>query len=758
MLKKSGFENLLCNLVKKGMGENKSIGFYDINEIIVRPVKTLWCISQSRKDTLSKILHDNTRFWGGLYNAIVPIINGTLSEFWIDFVRKYDPDMIVIVSNEINQDFSEKMSEMLFLNIIDYKDLPTLKKKYDTQTFGLGTNISKIIDYKYEEGVTPIISEYPVTNEFYIYRIASVGHPKPYEDNNFFNVEEWETHNLCNYIYSMEFFSFKDQTDEIAWISNDLLRNISNLYEEDEKSNNQFSLDWLNQKSLSFEYVGDLEFDLFFKFKHIQVFGERIYVIIGSYANMETFALFWNLRMTLRKVLWVPEEFFIEVFPKLNLSDEQTIILISLEVEYNTLVNIASILDSDFPKHSVLAFDFYSSDLIPIIKPFSKEVGRVQIPLFITKNYTVIYNEKIDQFIQKAMQKSGRMNLIVEFIPTKLKIPSKRFLNSMIPKADRVTEDNGFCFFISDDIEMNLPYPFSFSFSVKFPDLLQVIQKWMEDAFSENFIGFELSDKGKYSKKAIELFGSLEECADSFDNEYKQGIINTFFKTKKQEEGNKKIAKSDHTYEGLKKNLVQSRGISFEEDKIKVIVEQFIEKKILLQGLKLVCKECNNTEWYPLSQVSEIFQCKRCLSANPVAFSPNIYLRLNESVLQAFTYFFQPTIKGLLFLKQKSQYSLEYFLETKIKFTENSIERKIELDFLGIYDGKLFIGEAKNSSAGFNKETFDKLIKYTQKLQPDMFFISVSNLIKGKRKYIDLLRNKMKDNRIEVEIAFSRKL
>ncbi len=92
-----------------------------------------------------------------------------------------------------------------------------------------------------------------------------------YEDNDFFNNEKWEIYNLCNYFENLDFYSFEDRTDEIAWISNDLLKNIATALNKDD-FNTHFSLDWLNQKSFSFEYVGDLELDLVIKY-HDRIFA-----------------------------------------------------------------------------------------------------------------------------------------------------------------------------------------------------------------------------------------------------------------------------------------------------------------------------------------------------------------------------------------------------------------------------------------------------------------------------------------------------
>ena len=62
-----------------------------------RPHRIVFIVDVSKRsffNDLVKLIHDCYKKWGGRFFQIVPAINGSVSDVWIDYISSYDPDLI----------------------------------------------------------------------------------------------------------------------------------------------------------------------------------------------------------------------------------------------------------------------------------------------------------------------------------------------------------------------------------------------------------------------------------------------------------------------------------------------------------------------------------------------------------------------------------------------------------------------------------------------------------------------------------------
>lgn len=200
---------------------------------------------------------------------------------------------------------------------------------------------------------------------------------------------------------------------------------------------------------------------------------------------------------------------------------------------------------------------------------------------------------------------------------------------------------------------------------------------------------------------------------------------------------NKKLGyKNKHFIENLKRTL-----------------SELIKQNILQIGLQPQCPSCGLSEWYHIDETKQDIICKGCRSGFNITPEEKWFYKLNSLV--RFGYSQQGLTPVILTLGQLfEECNTSFIYETSqdvFKFGEK--EHFTDLDIICIQDGKLIIGEIKQSIKGFKNKDFASMKKVAEIIKPNKIIFSsldesCNNNIKRK---INKLREDLEIFKIEVE-------
>ena len=74
------------------------IQFTDTIQMKISPIRVAWILNVKILDPkiIREIVALNTRLWGGFQNVFIYSEEGLIPDFWVNYLIKYDPDIIVI--------------------------------------------------------------------------------------------------------------------------------------------------------------------------------------------------------------------------------------------------------------------------------------------------------------------------------------------------------------------------------------------------------------------------------------------------------------------------------------------------------------------------------------------------------------------------------------------------------------------------------------------------------------------------------------
>ncbi len=200
---------------------------------------------------------------------------------------------------------------------------------------------------------------------------------------------------------------------------------------------------------------------------------------------------------------------------------------------------------------------------------------------------------------------------------------------------------------------------------------------------------------------------------------------------------NKKLGyKNKHFIENLKKTL-----------------SELIKQNILQIGLQPQCPSCGLSEWYHIDEIQQDIICKGCRSGFNIAPEEKWFYKLNSLV--RFGYSQQGLTPVILTLGQLfEECNTSFIYETSqdvFKFGEK--EHFTDLDIICIQDGKLIIGEIKQSIKGFKNKDFTSMKKVAEIIRPNKIIFSSldNNCNKNIESKINKLREDLELLEIEVE-------
>ncbi|MGD8373939.1 MAG: hypothetical protein PVI21_03725 [Candidatus Woesebacteria bacterium] len=130
------------------------------------------------------------------------------------------------------------------------------------------------------------------------------------------------------------------------------------------------------------------------------------------------------------------------------------------------------------------------------------------------------------------------------------------------------------------------------------------------------------------------------------------------------------------------------------------------------------CRRCGLKEWHSVDDLKTDNACRGCGNSFTVAPEQQWWYKLNSLISSEGGIYNQvPLILALGELYEGSTSSFMYFPPVDV-YTGKGYRLLTDLDIFAIVDGKLVVGEVKNSAALFDDEEIDKLLKAAARLKP----------------------------------------
>ena len=231
---------------------------------------------------------------------------------------------------------------------------------------------------------------------------------------------------------------------------------------------------------------------------------------------------------------------------------------------------------------------------------------------------------------------------------------------------------------------------------LRFPDAATVFRELFARA------GYECSESpaGRFRRLATELWGGLGPFSEDLSETGRFAILRGWIAPDPKKDGEPRppgIRLRGRRYLSLED--VRVLGGLTSTDDARVLVDSYLARDIVRRGFVLKCSLCRNTDWYPVDDLGQHFQCTRCRASNLVLRETWITLTdeavpfydLAEVATQALEFNCHVPIGALAALQKNCR----VFAEAPELEVYRDGGPKVELDLLVITDGLIGLGEAK---------------------------------------------------------------
>jgi hypothetical protein len=226
------------------------------------------------------------------------------------------------------------------------------------------------------------------------------------------------------------------------------------------------------------------------------------------------------------------------------------------------------------------------------------------------------------------------------------------------------------------------------------------------------------SDKGFYAENACQKFGGLAPLAQFLRSQVGQLFAAAFLDKSKPQEGDhlKGVPLAGRRYLDLD-SLATAIG---SEKETAALLDRLASAACVYRGLLLQCEYCRRADWFPLSDLTDAFTCKRCHKTQVFTrkhwrypSQPHLYYQLDELVYLGLEHNMQVPLLALDALQGMSTDSFLYVHELGYRELDTEMS-PMEVDLNCVTDGLLTIGEAKkdNRLGKNDKEESETISKY----------------------------------------------
>jgi hypothetical protein len=206
----------------------------------------------------------------------------------------------------------------------------------------------------------------------------------------------------------------------------------------------------------------------------------------------------------------------------------------------------------------------------------------------------------------------------------------------------------------------------------------------------------EESDKGRYTRRMIELWGDLKSLAMDVRTPATRNLL-TAWASNAADVGYGHVHQERRFLRLFDVMKLSGLGVFAARE----LLDRYVERRIATRGLELKCDRCLNTAFYRLDDLGEKFRCDRCRQRNLITRpawrelqEPQWFYSLDEVVFQAFAANVQVPLLALDILDAPPVRSFIYMPECFVLIPGRD---QIELDLWAIADGQIIVGEAKTT-------------------------------------------------------------
>jgi hypothetical protein len=223
---------------------------------------------------------------------------------------------------------------------------------------------------------------------------------------------------------------------------------------------------------------------------------------------------------------------------------------------------------------------------------------------------------------------------------------------------------------------------------LRFPAARQVFTTLLEGTGAS----LEESDKGRYTRRMIELWGDFDALAADLKEGSAASLLSGWVSDGKE---------PGRLYQGRRYlTLADVRTMmGGSEESARQLLDRYLQRSIVERGLVLACPQCVATGFYRLEDIGPHFRCQRCRQPNPLVRSawkgqelePQWYYGLDEVAYQGLHSNIHVPILALASLAEPAR-SFQHMPEAVV---HRDGYPDIEVDLWAIVDGRIVIGEAK---------------------------------------------------------------
>ncbi len=207
------------------------------------------------------------------------------------------------------------------------------------------------------------------------------------------------------------------------------------------------------------------------------------------------------------------------------------------------------------------------------------------------------------------------------------------------------------------------------------------------------------------------------------------------------------LGKKNAKYQDEKTSPKKRREMKVQaEEEVREEMDDLIELGILLMGFYLRCPSCGFAEWRAIDETSQNLNCRGCNNSYTLSAQHKWSYRINSLVQAGIAkHGLVPVVLALSNLSQRARHFFAFYPSLDV-FSPGRQTAFTDIDLLCVVDGRLILGECKESSLGFKTKDFDNMLKVGKALRPaEIFFCAFSG------KQTQTIKDKMAEISVELE-------
>jgi hypothetical protein len=558
--------------------------------LAIHPVRVAWIIDNATPSFLKGLITINTRLWGGMQNTFVPIINGKIKDLWLNFLESYDPDIVIVASDESEKIIENLNRYFVDLNpffIYDWDDLQERPGNIPNSSFGIGMN-SHLISHHYDERFDPstyqiirleLVEDHPLYNS--LISFCGIINDCYDHDINYEPIKIPHQKIFPKVIDPDTLSQSKELHHMFHKVTSSLLRGEHLLSNRKKIFSERKIIPLLFQNMTNL--VTNTEFGTGREGFHLYPPIDCFFVLFfGDMNNVENFCIYWNLRLTYENVLWLPKsdkDLYLQVFWEVleyNLTlyeiERIKVFFASVELSEKDLESLFENMErfNRYADFEILYHDKTSQILIT--HSMTTDSPSSQPGYFVDRQ--LLHSDPVlNNFVRNLPTNEGMRSFVVEISSQLLNIPNRKFANDLYSISQhtylRISKSKirlilGEMIFPENiylDFDKNLPYSGDIQLLIRNPSAFEILNSFL-NTYLASFNDVSLSPMGRFNQQIKDLFISLENVYNHTIKPYSRLILGIFLYGEKYKRTEKFLNKFDFSHSELKqfteKQLLES--------------------------------------------------------------------------------------------------------------------------------------------------------------------------------------------------------